>query len=176
MDSELKRFEEELERLSPGSMPEGLIARMEAAMENWESEEGVSPDPVDKVVPFPRAVAVDRGGAPRWAAAAAVAVLGALTAVFLTSESEPGSNQQAGSSSTGTIAPERAQPVVFAPEVATRKVLRASDEGMLDDGRHPMGVMRYDYVDRVVFRNELGEELHMEVPSVGWRVFPLVTD
>ena len=35
MDSELQKIETDLERMSPGSMPEGMIRRMEEAMEGW---------------------------------------------------------------------------------------------------------------------------------------------
>ena len=39
MDSELEKIEAELGRLSPECMPEGLIRRMEAAMEAaWQAE------------------------------------------------------------------------------------------------------------------------------------------
>ena len=36
MDPELQKIEAELERMSAGGMPEGMISRMEAAMEGWE--------------------------------------------------------------------------------------------------------------------------------------------
>ena len=36
MDPELQKMEAELERMAPGSMPEGMISRMEAAMEGWK--------------------------------------------------------------------------------------------------------------------------------------------
>ena len=59
MDPELKKIEAELERIAPGRMPEGMISRIEAAMEgskdvSWQDEE-------TKGVPFPR---VQQKGAP----------------------------------------------------------------------------------------------------------------
>ena len=54
MDSELERFEAELAKLSPGSLPEGLIARMEAAMEGWEAAPPQEVGESGKVVPFPK--------------------------------------------------------------------------------------------------------------------------
>jgi hypothetical protein len=39
-----------------------------------------------------------------------------------------------------------------------------------------MRLMRLDYVDRVVFRNAVGEEVHLEVPSVNYLLVPAPTD
>ena len=183
MDTDLKRFEQELERLSPGSLPEGLIARMEAAMEGWEeggenqSAQGIADG--DKVVPFPGREEKQRdgrSGSSLWAAAAGVAVLGALTGVFFTSRLD----REAKSEVVEQASPvwgDQVQPVDFSPQVAKRKLLGASEKRVvMADGAQPLQMMRLDYIDRVVFRNAQGEEVHVEVPTVSYRLVPIVTD
>ena len=53
MDPDLQKMEAELERMAPGRMPEGMISRMEAAMEGWKDVSWQ--DEQAKVVPFPLA-------------------------------------------------------------------------------------------------------------------------
>ncbi len=178
MDSELMRFEEELERLSPGSLPEGLIARMEAAMEGWEQVSAEVSEEIDKVVPFPhledeeRAVE-KRGRAGVWAAAACVGMLGAVAGLLLTAN--PEKNEVADSPSR--VASEAVRKAEFAPRTARRTILDSSNRGVIvANGSEPLRVMRLNYVDRVEFRNAAGEEVHLEIPTVNYHVVPLPTD
>ena len=53
MDPELEKIESELERMSPAGMPEGMISRIEAAMEGWRDVSWQ--DEEAKVVQFPQA-------------------------------------------------------------------------------------------------------------------------
>lgn len=191
MDTDLKRFEEELERLSPGKLPEGLIARMELAMEGWEDaaagvEDRGETEERDKVVQFPGTrdaggVQVDaqrQNGAGRswWAAAAAVAVLGALVGLFFADGPGRAKGEDPVAGTPERLTPGL-QPVDYAPQAARRKILGASEQNMvLANGEQPLRVMRLDYVDRVVFRNGRGEEVHVEVPTVNYRLIPVVTD
>lgn len=180
MDSDLERFEEELARLSPGKLPEGLISRMEAAMEGWSQGAEQLPEnggENGKVVLFPPRGAEGRPGrrSNLWAAAASVALLGAAAGFFFSAE--PG--RESASAADARAARESAslQPVEFAPQAAKRKILGASEERVIiANGAQPLRVMRLDYVDRMVFRNENGEEVHLEVPSVNYRLVPVVTD
>lgn len=170
MDGELKKFEEELERLAPAGLPDGLIARMEAAMAGWQDVEGAE----EKVVPFPVAEELKaEGGANRsfWAAAAAVALLGAVVALFLPGQSTP-SREAAQSPASRDYAA-----VAFEPTHLDRNIVQASDGGLVftkDD--RPHRVMRIEYVDRIEFRNEAGEELHVQKPSVNLVLIPVRTD
>jgi hypothetical protein len=69
------------------------------------------------------------------------------------------------------------QPVEFSPRTAKRKILGASNDSVvIGNGAQPLRVMRLDYVDRIVFRNADGEEIHVEVPAVNYRLIPLATD
>ncbi len=171
------RFEAELERLSPGKLPEGLISRMEAAMEGWEDVSAEVTGEIEKVVPFPKSVEEEmdrRNGASLWAAAAGVALLGAVAGLLLTGN--PGEGKSGRTSAVAS--PSGVGKVEFAPEAAKRTILDASDQDVIiANGALPLRVMRLNYVDRVVFRNaQTGEELHVEVPAVNYRLIPVATD
>jgi len=170
MDAELKKFEEELERLSPAGMPDGLISRMEAAMEGWQGRE----ESVQKVVPFPGGSAgkgVGRKGS-LWAAAAAVALLGAAAALLVPS----GEPTQIGTA----ILPEDADflEASFEPVNARQNIINASDQGvvMTNDAR-PHRAVRLECVDHIEFRNDAGQKLRVEaLPRVRIVLIPVWTD
>ena len=188
MDPELEKIEAELERIAPGSMPEGLIGRMEAAMEGWQ--EAPEQDAAEKVVPFPLAeeesdVEESRGdGRGLWAAAASMALLGGVAAMIMTSdpsplkvaEQDPGENST-GDSSVILVDPEALQTIELAPKTAKRTILDSTDRAVIiPNGSKPMRLMRVDLVDRVVFLSPDGEEVHLEVPSVNYQLIPVPTD
>jgi len=184
MDSELQKIETDLERMSPGSMPEGMIRRMEEAMEGWR--EVPEQDEIEKVVPFPQEERSDRGetrsGWSLWAAAASVALLGGVAAMVLTAEPTPRKVVKRGGSTAGDstatmINPESLHTIELAPKTAKRTILDASDRDVIiPNGSRPMRLMRIDLVDRVVFLSPGGEEVHLEVPSVNYQLIPVPTD
>ncbi len=173
MDPELQRFEEELERLSPRAMPAGLIARMESVMEGWElGEEGCG-----KVLPFPDCKRFGRSrrlaGFGMWGAAAGVALLGCLAGLLVGEHGQP----EKGAVVEGVPASRALQPVVFDPHAAKRRIVCASDRGVVATrGERPMRLLRVEYIDRVVFRNGNGEEVHVERPVVRYILKPVATD
>jgi len=185
MDPELQKIEAELERMSAGGMPEGMISRMEAAMEGWEE---VAEEETEKVVPFPQVEESDpvetRSGKGLWAAAASVALLGGVAAMVLTADPIPlevadkdGTESVAGDSSDTIVNPESVRTIELAPKTAKRTILDASDRDVIiPNGSRPMRLMRVDLVDRVVFLSPSGEEVHLEVPSVNYQLIPVPTD
>lgn len=189
MDSDLREFEAELERVSPGALPEGLISRMEAAMEGWQDIEGESDG--DKVVPFPKSEEARPQRTSLWAAAASVALLGALAAFVVTNRS----NEEAlaenpvilkakavgGEEVAPEIAPAPVPPKVsrvdFAPMTAKRRILDSSNgEIIIADGHQILRLSLLDYIDHVKFQNADGKELHLEIPSRKLRLEPVITD
>ena len=186
MDPELQKIEAELERMSAGDMPEGMISRMEAAMEGWQ--EVPQQEETEKVVPFPQVEESDRvetgSGKGLWAAAASVALLGGVAAMVLTTDPTPlevvdnaGSESVAGDSSATIVNPESVHTIELAPKTAKRTILDASDRDVIiPNGSRPMRLMRVDLVDRVVFLSPSGEEVHLEVPSVNYQLIPVPTD
>lgn len=185
MDPELQKIEAELERMSAGGMPEGMISRMEAAMECWQE---VAEEETEKVVPFPQVEESDHGetrsGKSLWAAAASVALLGGVAAMVLTADPNPlevvdnaGTESVAGDSSATIVNPESVRTIELAPKTAKRTILDASDRDVIiPNGSRPMRLMRVDLVDRVVFLSPSGEEVHLEVPSVNYQLIPVPTD
>ena len=186
MDPELQKIEAELERMSAGGMPEGMISRMEAAMEGWQ--EVSQQEETEKVVPFPQVEESDhvetRSGKGLWAAAASVALLGGVAAMVLTADPNPlevadkeGAESVAGNSSATMVNPESVRTIELAPKTAKRTILDTSDRDVIiPNGSRPMRLMRIDLVDRVVFLSPSGEEVHLEVPSVNYQLIPVPTD
>jgi hypothetical protein len=169
MDLELKQFEEELERLAPAGLPEGLISRMESAMAGWQEAE---PAGDEKVVPFPKVEVESQGGFSRgfWSAAAAVALLGAVVALVLP-------NQTAEKNVAASDAAPEFAAVSFAPTNLDRNIIQAADGGVVFTAdERPHRLVRVEYVDRIKFRNAAGEELHVEKPSVNFVLIPVETD
>ena len=167
MDADLRKFEEELERLSPAAMPDGMIARMAAAMDGWADAEEE-----EKVVPFPRGQAEGRGSSRNgfWAAAAAVALLGALAAFFVPPN---GGSKLAGNS--GVATPYLA--ASFAPVGAERNIVNASDEGfVVMRDAVPHRAVRVEYMDRIELRNDQGERVEVEAPRVRIVLIPVRVD
>ena len=169
MDGELKQFEEDLERLAPAGMPEGLISRMEEAMAGWQD---AAPGGDEKVVPFPAAEKEDQGGSSRgfWSAAAAVALLGAVVAFMLP-------DQKSDEVVAVPSAESNYAAASFAPTNLDRNIIQASDGGVVfTNGDRPHRLVRVEYLDHVEYRNAAGAELHLEKPSVNFVLIPLETD
>ena len=170
MDADLRKFEEELERLSPAGMPDGMIARMEAAMEGWQTQE----EPARKVVPFPGWNASKGAGRKGnfWAAAAAVALFGAATALLIPNR---GADRHA---ETNSAVPPDVMAASFAPVNAHRNIINASDEGVVvTNNARPHRAVRLECVDRIEFRNAAGQKLRIEAPPrVRIVLIPVQTD
>ena len=168
MDAELKKFEEELERLCPVAMPDGMIARMEAAMDGWSDEAAE-----EKVLPFP-GQEEESAGASRngfWAAAAAVALLGALAALFVPTDN--GTNRVANDEGREAAY----TPASFSPVGATSNIVAASDEGfVMTRDSVPHRAVRVEYMDQIEFTNDQGQRLQVEVPRVRIVLIPVQVD
>lgn len=187
MDPELQKIEAELESMCPGRMPEGMISRMEAAMEGWKDVSWQ--DEESKVVPFPQTGEmtvphVERSRRSLWAAVAGMALLGAVAGMVLIPEELPSgtaSNHPANDGSTQAsvmaLDPEAVQTIELAPKTAKRTIVDASKRNVIiPNGSRPLRVMRVELVDKVMFSGPGGEEFHLEVPSVNYRLVPAPTD
>ena len=170
MDGELKQLEEELERLAPAGLPEGLISRMEAAMVAWEE---VDSGNEEKVVQFPQDE-TSAGKSGFWAVAAAVALLGAVVALVIPgTQTEPNVAEANTETNTGT----NYAAVSFSPTELNRNIIQASDGGVvLTKDARPHRAVRVEYMNRVKFRNAAGEELYIEKPAVKIVLIPVETD
>lgn len=167
MDAELKKLEEELEGLCPVALPDGMIARMEAAMDGWQ--EGGDEE---NVVSFSGRGDTTPGASRNgfWAAAAAVAVLGAIVALLV-----PSGNRDAVANSPGFDASYA--PASFSPVGATSNIVAASDEGfVVTRDAVPHRAVRVEYMDQIEFTNDQGERLQVEAPRVRIVLIPVRVD
>ena len=187
MDPDLQKIEAELDSMCPGRMPEGMISRMEAAMEGWKDVSWQ--DEESKVVPFPQTGELtvphlERSRRSLWAAVAGMALLGAVAGMVLIPEELPSgtaSNNPANDGSTQAsvmaLDPEAVQTIELAPKTAKRTIVDASKRNVIiPNGSRPLRVMRVELVDKVMFSGPGGEEFHLEVPSVNYRLVPAPTD
>jgi hypothetical protein len=158
-------IERELGKLSPSALAGGVQERLLETVSNV-------PFPVDeKVVLFPgKTKPVEKSHARRpWlAAAAAVAVLGAFSALVMGPQKE-----------SGPIVDER-QPEAPArtlkdlvPASVGSKVSEAQDEGLTwtRDGK-PMRRVKVIYMDKVKYAGADGKIVEMERPRVEWLLVP----
>jgi len=155
MDPELQKIEAELESMCPGRMPEGMISRMEAAMEGWKDVSWQ--DEESKVVPFPQTGELtvphlERSRRSLWAAVAGMALLGAVAGMVLIPEELPSgtaSNNPANDGSTQAsvmaLDPEAVQTIELAPKTAKRTIVDASKRNVIiPNGSRPLRVMRVE--------------------------------
>ena len=174
MEPDLKEFEEELERLAPAALPEGLIARMEAAMDGWQDAERE-----EKVVPFPAKEDVKFGGG-LWKAAAAVAILGAAVALLIPAEESSSTTVASispSSNSRGGWVERDVAPVSFSPLSAERDVVRTDSQGMIMmKGDTPHRCVRVEYMEHYEFKGEDGQTLRVSKPAVNYVLIPVRPD
>jgi hypothetical protein len=160
-------LENELLRYTPAPLSAGLLDQFA------ELTAGIPFPQSRNIVGFPhRAAAAKRQTQrPLWAAAAAVALLGALTAWMM----PPGRAAHGSLANTARYSP------MISP-MAASKVVSASfnrglsdvrDEGVIwDHQQNPHRVMKTTYLDRVTVKNAQGGFTEVEQPRVEYMVVP----
>lgn len=158
-------MERELGKLSPSALAGGVQERL------LETVARV-PFPVDeKVVLFPgktKPVEKAHSRRPWLAAAAAVAVLGAFTALMMAPQkgSGPVVDGHKPEAPAGSLKD-------LVPASVGSKVSEAQDEGIIwtQDGK-PMRRVKVIYMDKVKYAGEDGKVVEMERPRVEWLLVP----
>jgi len=153
-------FEAWLSAARPASVPAALIARLEdvAALEMVEM-------PVsDRIIPF-----------RRYAAAAAVALIGAVAA-FLVPVGGVGDGPVADAEPAAPIVAPMSGVREFIPAGYARGLSDARDEGVVWKDNAPHRVLRIVYTDTITLRNESGEIVEVERPRVEYIVLPKKLD
>ena len=185
----LDELEGHLNQLSPAAMPDDLLSRMSQAMDGWHEHV----EEVDKVLPFTpnkqRVPKVFNKG--MLSAAAAVALLGAVTALVMPQFSTSQSNSYAQShpsaptsgivtplsSNTGpsnTGAPSHPRK---ASEGLSHQVTRTTDSGViLSDDNQPLRCIRVDYIDQVKGVDDSGRDVEIKTPGIDYILIPVQTD
>lgn len=183
-------LEQQLAELGTVTMSEDVIARMANAMDRWHEELPVE----EKLVPFDVGDSLDsvkKEGAEKsvrkgmWASAAAVAMLGALSALAF-----PGFDSNASSqanSSTGglrgagfaemKVVLTESRDAWLVPDSLTHKVTNTTESGIvMAEGNAPHRCIQVEYVNTVKVLDSQGRAIEIERPGVEVMLLPIVTD
>ena len=165
------RFEEFLREIKPAKLTPEFMAQLEKIVHEV-------PFAVDeKIVLFPRANCspAARRSQRMWAAAAAVAFVGGLTALMIPSHQ---SSQQI-ASRTPVGAPQSTSPKTenFVPASFNRGISEVRDEGIVwKANKQPHSVVRMVYKDLITFKDKTGRTCQFEKPRVEYILVPANTD
>ena len=164
-DTELRPVEATTSRLQPRALSDSLTDRLAEVVEQV-------PFPVDeKVVLFPRgstAVGEKKSSRPKWwAAAAAVALAGGLTALMVSPPKDAAKVANVGS------VPARVNSGTFVPAAFNSGVSGTNDLGVMwTNEQKPVRVVRVIYKDVLRLLNDKGEEVEVEVERMEYLMVP----
>lgn len=165
------RFEAMLRETPPAKLSAGFLAQLESIVHEI-------PFAVDeKIVLFPKGNASEptRRHRPIWGAAAAVALIGAATALLVPSANRPSSvaRQSAPPSSSSAATPAGN----FIPAGFNRGVSEVRDEGIVwKANRQPHNVVRVVYMDKITLKDANGRTVEVEQPRIEYMLVPAKTD
>ena len=189
-DGDLTELEVHLDRLSPAAVSDGMLDRMSQAMDRWH--EDVS-DEVN-VVPFnenrQRHQSTRRFfGGGMLSAAAAVAVLGVVTAFVYPHLTSPQSSSIA---QVESATPQHLSNTVISSshsdtsvvqnawvtsEALSHKVTSTRDRGVIfSDDNIPHRCIRIDYIDKIKVIDKEGREIEIKTPGVNYMLIPVETN
>lgn len=164
-------FEALLREIKPAELTADFIAQLAKVVHEV-------PFAVDeKIVLFPRTnrSPAARGSRPMWAAAAAVALIGGLTALLIPSRTPSGNIV----SQTPTAAPlvTNSAPGNFVPASFNRGISEIHDEGIVwKANKQPHNVVRMVYKDLITLKDSSGRIFQVEKPRVEYILVPANTD
>ena len=165
------RFEALLQKTLPAKLPADFMAQLEAIVHEV-------PFAVDeKIVLFPKtnpAVNTHRQR-PLWGAAAAVALIGAATALLLPTGKTP---EKLGSQMTQVSSPA-ARPANgnLVPAAFNRGVSEVHDEGVVwKANNQPHSLVRVVYKDMITLKDNEGRTYQVEQPRVEYMLVPAKTN
>lgn len=165
------RFEALLRETSPARLPADFLARLEAVFHEV-------PFAVDeKIVLFPKANSAvhTRRHRPMWGAAAAVALIGAATALLMPAEKPP--EKTAGQSAPASSPVTRPINGNLVPAAFNRGVSEVHDEGVVwKSNNQPHSLVRVVYRDKITLRDKDGRTFQIEQPRVEYMLVPARTN
>lgn len=182
-DAGFEELEDQLAQLGGAAMSEEMITRMANAMDRWHEELPVE----EKLVPFgidEKASEQTTEKASRkamWATAAAVALLGALSALVIPKADDQNfaamdftNSVQPAASNLATSAPRDAWVV---PDSLTHRVTNTTESGIVMSENNTLHRrIRIEYLDTVKVLDDRGREIEIERPSVEVVLLPVVTN
>ena len=165
------RFEEMLRGTAPAGLSPDFLAELEASFQNV-------PFPVnEKILLFPKGnvIPLETRKRPLWAAAAAVALVGAATALLL-----PISKSKVNLADQAPVSPPlvaHAAADNLVPAGFNRGVSNVSDEGMVwKNETQAHSLKRVEYVDKITLKDKTGRTFQVEQPRVCYLLVPEKTD
>ncbi len=181
-EGSLGTLEGHLQGIAPATLSEDVLGRMASAMDRWH--EHVPEE--EKVVSFDKGKArhPKRKSGGMLAAAAAVAMLGAISALVLPQYSghqDQGTVQSFTTSppivSSENVQPASAQSLRVIPGSLSQKIVNARHEGIvMSRDQRPLRCIRVEYMEKVKVRDENGNIKEVERPRVDRMLIPLETN
>jgi len=149
-------FVEMLSSRQPAAMSEPLMSRLASLAD--AASAAIDMPRAEKVVPF-----------RRYAAAAAIALAGAVAALLAPiNRNPPAVAEQEAPATSGFSGNTRG----FVPAAYERGLSDARTEGVIWRDNAPHRVLRIVYTDTITLRNEAGETVEVEQPRVEYIVVP----
>ncbi len=165
------RFETLLRTTSPAKLEPSFLADLESVLR-------AAPFPMDaKIVPFPKAAAIEpaQRSRPMWSAAAAVALIGAASALLMPADKNPQATLRP---LAATSAPVKSPPGGgFVPAGFNRDLSEVHDEGVIwKSNNQPHSVVRVVYKDLVTLKDAHGRTVQVEQPRIEYMLVPAKAD
>jgi hypothetical protein len=166
------RFEARLRSIHPKRLGSQLIAALESKVEGLPAPNQVH------ILPFPGIQAYEKvhqtrfhQTAPWAAAAAAICLLGVLTAFWLDPLGGPANT--VGKSSSGSSRTSSASPPLTLPTEFSRALSQTQDKGIIwPSNDEPHRVIKVTYTDKVTMKREDGSTYEVEKPRVEYYLVP----
>ncbi len=165
------RFENFLRETSPTRLPADFLASLESITA------GIHFSVDEKVILFPNGNAAPkkRKNRPMWAAAAAVALIGAASALLVPTTEAPKTTAQTSNKISAPVAASDANN--FVPASFNRGLSEVHDEGVVwKSNNQPHRVVRVVYTDHVTLKDANGRTVEVEQPRVKYMLVPDRTD
>lgn len=178
-DADLEELEQELSKMADITMPDEMITRMASAMDRWHEELPME----EKLVPFgvdaeEQVAASSSSRKGMWSAAAAVALLGSLSAFFVpdfnNEQTAQVSDVIVNSANTLSVSAPRDAWVV--PDSFSYKVINTTQKGIVMSDNKPHRCIYIEYLDTVKVMDDHGYEIEVERPGVEIMLLPVVTN
>ncbi|MGJ8677492.1 MAG: DUF4179 domain-containing protein [Akkermansiaceae bacterium] len=178
---DIYELEQQLGTVAAATMPEDMLARMANAMDRWHEDLPVE----DKLVSFAsdkeEVLATSKKSNWRnFSAAAAVAILGSITA-FVTPSFV--SNQQSPSIVNASVLPLNTTTISaprdawLVPDSFSHQIIHTSENGVvMSEDNKPHRCIKIEYLDKVKVMDDRGHEIEIERPGVEMVLLPLKTD
>jgi hypothetical protein len=174
LSEEETAFEASLRAIRPRKIPAGLSASLLDAL----GDTAFSVE--DKIVLFNKPTTIVAAGKARngfrfniAAAAAAVAMLGAIAAFIVPAQPAENRSANTGNNTAGHPVPSPAAPSLVAPVGFIRNLSGTRDEGVVWRGRNqPHRVLRLTYTDQMTVMDTDGNPVRIEKPRVEYVIIP----